>query len=186
MLEVAVEAGVIDGVERAEAHRDGGVFPVVGHEARVGVAGQPVAADLHAEVVELLFGEATFQEGAGVDAGGVVALDVDVVAGDAVGFASEKPVEAHFVERGGRGEGGKVPTDAVIELVGSDDHDGGIPADETADAPLNVHIAGEERLVLGWDGVDVGSADGEREADLQLIRPLHETADEKACPLFPR
>ena len=101
VLEIAVEAGVIDGVEGAEAHRDGGIFPVVGHEARVGVAGETVAADLHAEVVELLFGEAAFQEGAGVGAGGVVALDVNVVAGDAVGFAPEKPVEAHFVERGG-------------------------------------------------------------------------------------
>lgn len=76
--------------------------------------------------------------------------------------------------------------DAVVELVGPNDHDGGIPTDETADAPLNVHIAGEERLVFGWDGVDVGSADGEGEANLQLVRPFHEATDEKACPLFPR
>ena len=65
------------------------------------VARQAGAADLHAEVVEILFGEATFEVRTGVDARGGVALVVDVVAGEAVVLAFEEVVEADLVERCG-------------------------------------------------------------------------------------
>src|SRR5205085_4762920 len=92
--EVTVEAGLVDGVDRGEAHADRGELPEVGHEARVRVRRQAcaLALDFHAEVVEVLLVEAALEEGAGVDAGGAVALEVDLVAGEAVVLAPEEVV----------------------------------------------------------------------------------------------
>ena len=87
IFEVAHEAGLVDGVERADAHGDGGEVPELRHEPGVGVGGEAgLAAEFVAEVGEAGFVEAAFEEGAGVDAGGGVALEVDEVAG-LVGFS---------------------------------------------------------------------------------------------------
>ena len=84
VVEVAVEAGLVDGADRAEAHRDRRELPEVGHQARVRVRRQPAAAARGptsiAEVVELLLGQPALEEGAGVDARRGVALEEDLVA----------------------------------------------------------------------------------------------------------
>ena len=81
-----------------------------------------------------------------------MALEVDVVAGRAVVLAAEEVVEADLVERGRAGERRQVAADAVGVLVGLDDHHRRVPADEGADAALDVLVAGEPRLLLaaGW------------------------------------
>ncbi len=121
----------------------------------MGVAREAAATHLHAEVVELALVEAALEEGAGVDAGGGVALEVDGVARHAVFLAAEEVVEADLVERGRGGEGREVTTDAVGDLVGPDDHGRRVPADEGPDATLDELVSGEEGLVLGRDRVDV-------------------------------
>ncbi len=182
VLEVPVEAGVVHGVDRAEAHRHRRVLPEVGHQARVGVRRQAAAADLATEVVEVVLAEPPFEVRAGVDAGRRVALDVDRVAGLAVVLAPEEVVEADLVEARARGEGREMPPDPVGVLVRPDDHDGGVPADERSDAALDQLIAGEPGLTLGGDRVDVGRAHRRGEADLQLAGPLEELADEEPRP----
>ena len=47
--------------------------------------------------------------------------------------------------------------------VGPHHHDRGVPADEGPDPALEVLVAGELRLLVGGDGVDVGGRDGGRE-----------------------
>ena len=96
--EVAVEAGLVDRVHRAEAHAHGRELPELGHEARVRVRGQAARPErLAAEVVELLLADAPLEEGAGVDAGRRMALEEDLVAGRLV-VAAEEVVEADLVE----------------------------------------------------------------------------------------
>ncbi len=56
--QVAVEPGLVDGVDGADAHGDGGELPEVGHEPWVRVARQAAAAHLLAEVVEVALVEA--------------------------------------------------------------------------------------------------------------------------------
>src|SRR5205823_2367659 len=46
-----------------------------------------------------------------------------------------------------------------------DDHGHGVPADQALDAPLDVAVAGEGRLLAGGDGVDVGGVGGEGQLD---------------------
>ena len=181
VVQVAEEAGVVDRVERPEPHRDGGVLPELGHEPGVGVARQ-AAADLLAELVEVVLGEPALEEGAGVDARGGVTLDVDGVAGEAAVLAAEEVVEPDVVERGGGGERREVAADAVGVLVGLDDHDRGVPADVGPDAALELLVAGEPGLLLRRDGVDVGRRHGGRGADLQLAGALQQLGHEEAGP----
>ena len=184
VLEVAVEAGVVERADRPEAHADRRVLPEVGHQARVRVARQAAAAaaDLLAEVVEVVGGQAALHERPGVDAGRGVALEVHGVAGVAVVLAAEEVVEADLVEAGRAGERREVAADAVGVLVGLDDHHRRVPADERPDAPLDVLVAGEPRLVLAGDRVDVGRRDGRREADLGLLGPLEELGQQVPGP----
>src|SRR5207248_8751445 len=82
--QVAVEPGLVDGGDRREAHRHSGELPELGHEPGMGIRRQALAAHLHPEVVELLLAQTTLEEGAGVDARRSVALEVHLVAGEAV------------------------------------------------------------------------------------------------------
>jgi hypothetical protein len=111
-----------------------------------------------------------------------VALDVDRVTGLTVVLAAEEVVEADFVEAGARRERREVSADAVGVLVRLDHHDGCVPPDERADAALDELVAGEPRLALGRDRVDVRGADRRGEADLQLARSLEELADQEPRP----
>ncbi len=115
VVEVVVEPGLVDGVHRAEAHRDRRELPEVGKQPWVRV-GRQCAAEvgvglLLAEAVELFRGDAALEEGACVDAGGGVTLDEDVVAAAGMVLATEEVVEADLVQRCRRGVGRDVSAD---------------------------------------------------------------------------
>ena len=166
-LQVAVEPRLHDRVHRAEAHGDGGELPEVRHQPRVRVRGQPGARaavrELLAEAVEAVLGQPALEVGAGVDAGGGVALDVDLVAAAVVVLAAEEVVEADLVQRGRRGVGRDVATDADARPLRAVHRHRRVPPDEAAVGPLGLLVAGEPRLPVGGDGVDVVGA-GERRA----------------------
>ncbi len=126
---------------------------------RIGRQGADRAVDqvrlLLAEAVEVLFGEHTFQEGAGIHARRCVTLEEDLVAAAGVVRAAEEVVHPDFVERGRRGIGGDVPTDADAGALCPVHHDRGVPADPAPVLPLHVLIPGEPWLALRRDGVDV-------------------------------
>ena len=182
VLEVPVEAGVVERGDRPEAHRHGGELPEVGHQARVRIRRQARVrpADLTTEVVEVVLGQAALEERTGVHAGRGVALEVDVIAGGAVVLAAEEVVEADLVQRRRAGEGRQVPADAVGGLVRPHDHHRRVPADERPDAALDVLVAREPRLLLARDGVDVRRRHRGRERHLALGGALHQTAEEVA------
>ena len=101
VMQVVIEPGLIDGVHRAQAHRNRRELPEVGHQPRVRVGRQPAAgmAVLLAEAVELVGAEPALQERAGVDAGGGVALDEHLVAAARMRPAAEEVVEADLIQR---------------------------------------------------------------------------------------
>src|ERR1700743_1391082 len=96
----AVEPGLVDGVQRAEAHGHGGELPEIRHQPRVRVGRQAAArvGQLLAEPVQPLLAQAALEERAGVDARGRVALEEDLVTGLAKVLAVEEVVEAHLVQ----------------------------------------------------------------------------------------
>jgi hypothetical protein len=113
-VQVLQEARLVDRHQRAQAHRHGRELPEVRHQFRVRVRRQALAVDFAAEVQQLVFGQAAFQEGARVDAGRRVALDVQQVA--AVVFARRFPevVEADAQHVGQRGERGQVAAEVAV------------------------------------------------------------------------
>ena len=98
-MQVAQEARLIDRHQRPEAHRHRGKLPEVGHQPGMRIGRQALAADLLAEVQELLFGQPPFEEGAGVDARRAVALEIDEVAAVLVVGGMPEMHEAGVVER---------------------------------------------------------------------------------------
>ena len=145
------------------------------------------AVDLEAEPVQVRLGQPALDEGPGVDARRSMALHVDVVArfrcrvlGGAV--APEEVVEAHLVERSRTGEGRQMATDGVGALVGPHDHRRRVPADESTDAAFEVLVAGEPRLPVDRDRVDVGGADRRRGPDRPLPGPFEEPGHQVAGP----
>ena len=180
VLEVAVEAGLVDGHDRPQPHRHRRELPEIGHQPRVRVAGEPAAlGQLAAEVLELFLRQPAFQERAGVDARRGVALEVDHVAFVAVA-AAEEMVEGHLVEGGRRGVGGDVAADAVFVAVGAHHHGHGVPADQALDAALDLAAARVGHLLVGVDGVDVGSVGGERQLDAVGVGMATQFAEQPA------
>ncbi len=181
-LHVAVHPRLVDRAERAEAHRDGRELPEVRHQPRVRVAGQAVRGLrlLLPERVELLLGEPVEEERAGVDAGGGVPLEEDLVAPLAVVLAAEEVVEAHVVQRRRGGEGGDVAADPDAGTLSARDHDGRVPPGRVQDLALDLLVAGEERLVLGRDGVDVVRAAHLGHGDALLAGAFDQTKHEVA------
>src|SRR5712672_2560502 len=135
VFEIAAEAGLINGHQRAEPHRDGGKFPEVGHQPRVRIRRETAAGfQFAAKIFQLLRGDAAFQKGASVDAGRGVSLEVNGVALEFRGTGAEEMVEADFVERSGTGVGRDVAADIVLDAIGAYDHGEGVPANEALDA----------------------------------------------------
>src|SRR4029453_18742185 len=164
-----------DRLYRAEAHRDRGELPEIGHQPGMRVRGEPTARlQLATEILEALSGKPPFEERAGVNARRRVALEVDDVAVVVVALALEEVIEADFVERRGRSIGRDVTADSVLELVGFDDHRQRVPSDEALDPPLDLAAARERRLVRRWNRVDVGGVRRERLGHTLLTRVVAE------------
>ena len=188
VVQVLVELRLVDGVHRADAHRHRGELPEVGHQARVRVRGQRQrrAVDdvrlLLAEAVEAVLGQPALEEGAGVHAGGGVALEEDLVAAAGVVLAAEEVVEADLVQRRRGGVGRDVAADADAGPLRAVDDHRGVPAQVGAEAALGLLVAGEPRLLLGADRVDVVGGRQRRHADLLGAGALEHAQHEVAGP----
>ncbi len=183
--QVAVEPRLVDRVQRPEAHRHGRELPEVRHQPGVRVRRQPAAAvrELLPEPVELALRQPPLEERPRVDAGRGVPLEEDLVARLAVVLAAEEVVEPDLVERGGRRVGRDVPAHAgAARAVGARHHDRGVPPDVGADAPLDVLVAGEPRLPLRRDRVDVVGGAQAGHPDLLLAGPLEQAQHEVPGP----
>ncbi|CAB4918616.1 unannotated protein [freshwater metagenome] len=184
VVQVVVEARLVDGVHRTEAHRHRRELPKVLHQPWVRVRRQSAAlvhvARFLAEAVHALGRDAAFEERAGVDAGGGVALNEDVVAAARVILAAEEVVEADLVQRSRRRVGRDVATDADARTLCAVHHDRGVPADPGSVAAFHRLVAGEPRLVLGGNRVDVVRRCQRRERDAALTgaleQPEHQVA----------
>ena len=79
-MQIAQETRLIDRHQRPETHRNRRELPEVGHQPGMGIGRKPLALDLLAEVQQLLFAEAAFEKGAGVNARRDMALEIDEIA----------------------------------------------------------------------------------------------------------
>ncbi|MNS31962.1 hypothetical protein D3C72_640320 [compost metagenome] len=166
-VQVLQEAGLVDGHQRAQAHRHRRELPEIRHQLRVRVRRQALAVHFLAEVVQLFFGQAAFKVGAAVHAGGRVALEVDQVAAVAFVFRVPEVVLAAADHGGQRGERRDVAAQVAavrrVVLVGLDDHGHGVPAHVRTDARFQFQVARMRRLQAGRNRVDVSGIRRERD-----------------------
>jgi hypothetical protein len=188
VVQIVVEPGLIDRIHRAKAHRHRRELPEVGHQPRVRVGRQATTgmAVFLAETVELVSGKPPLQEGAGVNAGGGVALNEHLVATARMGFPAEEVVEADFVERRRRGVGRNVAAHTHSRPLGAVHHDRGVPSDPGPVAALDVLVAGEPRLQFGRIGVDVVGRRQRRDRDALISGTFQQTQHQVTRPRRPR
>ena len=184
VVQIVVEAGLVDGVHRAQPHRDRGELPEVGHQPRMRVGRQaaPGMAVLLAEAVELVGAEPALQEGPGVDPRRGVPLKEHLIAPARMGLPAEEVIEADLVERGRGGVGGDVPADADAGALRAVHHDGGVPADPAPVTAFDLLVAGKPGLELGRNGVDVVRRGQRGYRDPLLTGPLQHPEHEVPGP----
>ena len=171
VLEVLDEARVVDRLDRAEAHGDGGKFPEVLHQPGMRIGGQPTAGLQFApEVLQFFLRDAAFEKRARVNAGRRVSLEVDDIAIALLGLGVQEMIESDFVERGGGGERRDVAADAFLNLVGADHHGQRVPAHQALDTPFHFLASREGGLGLRGNRVLVGR--GRRKRKIQARRPV--------------
>src|SRR5690606_30611244 len=154
VLQVAVQLCLVDGVSWADAHRHGREFPEVRKRAwvRVGRKRMAFLRLFLAESVHVLFGQAAFEERAGVHARGRLALEEDLVATAWVVLAAEEMVETYFIQGRCTGVGGDVSANTDGGVLSAVHHDGCIPAHEGAVAALDGFIAREFWFLVNRNG----------------------------------
>lgn len=107
-------------------------------------------------------------------------LEEDLVASSGCVRTAEEVIEADLVERRRRRVCGDVTADANPGTLRAVHHDRGVPADELADAALECLVAGEPRLHLGRDRVDVVRRSEARDAEIALSSSAQECKHEVA------
>ena len=179
VVQVLHEAGLVDGHDRPEPHGDRGKLPEIRHQPGVRIGREAAAVDLLPEFVELLFRQASFDEGAGVDAGRRVPLDEHQVA--AVTLAGRVPemIEPDIVEGGAGGEARDVAAELAGDLVGANDHRHGVPADDGAQPPFEARDAGITFFLRGKDGIHVRRIRVERQRNAEFARLRRQPVEQK-------
>ena len=159
-VQVFHDMGLVDGLDRAQAHGHGGELPVVRHQPGVGIGRQPVTVHLLAVLVQLRLVEAALQVGSGINARGRMALEVDQIAFPLFVATVEEVVEANVIEGGGGRKRGNVATELAGALIGPYHHGHGIPADQRADTPLHEQIPRHAGFITHGNGVAERRGDG--------------------------
>ena len=186
-MQVLVKTGLVDGIHCAQAHGHRGELPKIGHQPRVWVGREAATwvRELLAETIELVFAHASFEEGACIDSGGGVTLEIDLVATARVIAATEEVVETDFVQRGARCVGGNVSTHTNTGPLCAVNHDRGVPTNVSANTTFNKFIAREPRLGLRRNGVDVVGAAKRGNTNVAFTSSLQQRQHEVARTVLP-
>ncbi len=180
VFEIAHEARLVDRRDRAQAHRSGGELPEPGHQPRMAIRRQALAAGFAAIVVEVLFGEPAFHVRAGIDAGRGVRLEINSVA---ILAGAEEMVVADFEQIRGRSVGRDVAAEFGIRAIGAYHHRQCIPAYQRGNARLDFRIAGKLRLVSERHRICIGRVQHRRHRHAHHARVVQQLSQHEGRPL---
>ena len=90
---------MVNRLDRTESHGNGGEFPEIRHQPGVRVRGKTsTRRQFAAEILQFFLGDAAFEIGPGIHAGGGVSLEINYVASTVAGLSAKEVVESHFVK----------------------------------------------------------------------------------------
>src|SRR2546430_1705770 len=115
-----------------------------------------------------------------------MSLEEDLIARRAVVLAAEEVVEADLIEARRRGVRREVTADALEVVVRAHDHRDRGPADKPPDVELHLLVAGEVRLLLRRDRVDVPRLRERGQSDVEHPRPLEQLVEDEASAIAAR
>ena len=158
MFEVADETGLVDGADRADAHRAGRKLPELGHQPRMRIAGQAartmaLRGQFLPVVRQVLLAEPALEESPRVDAGCRMRLEVDQVAQELVAPGAKEVVEADLEKVGSRRVAGDVAAEFAVGKVGTHHHRERVPAHDRRQLPLEFQVPRKARLRRDRDRV---------------------------------
>ena len=101
--QIMVETRLINSRNGRQPHGNRGKFPEIGHQKRMWIGRKPAlgGAQFTPEAVEIVLGQATFQEGARINPWGSMALEIDHIPQKFMGAPAPEVIEPHFPQ--GRG-----------------------------------------------------------------------------------
>ena len=156
-----------------------GKLPEVRLQPGVRIGGQAALQRLLTKEMQVVFLEPTFQKGAGIDAWGRMALDVDQVRTMLGLGTAEEMIEAHVVEGGRGGETGDMAAEIGLVAVGLDHHGQRIPADQRADAPFDGGVSWAFFLLGRRNGIHIGGGGGEGNMGACASRLVHQALQQE-------
>ena len=140
---------------RTQTHGHGRELPEVGQKVRVRVRREAVTVDFLTEIIQLVFGQATFDECTCVDTRRNVALEEYQIAFFTFAFGFPEMVETHFVHGCCGLERCNVPTQFQIFFTGAQYDGGSVPAHECTDAVFDVLIARNTFFVFNRNSIQI-------------------------------
>ncbi|MNJ27478.1 hypothetical protein D3C77_219840 [compost metagenome] len=158
VMQITHEPRLVDGVDRPDAHGAGRELPEVGHQPWVWIRTQAVACHFLAVAGQLLFAQAAFEKGPGINARCRMRLEKHQVSRTlfSARFAAKEMLEADFEDLRCRRVTGDMPTQVAIGVVGPHYHGQGIPAQDAGDAFIEFEVARVDALLLHRQGVAIG------------------------------
>ncbi|OQB90682.1 MAG: hypothetical protein BWX84_01742 [Verrucomicrobia bacterium ADurb.Bin118] len=185
VAQVAIKPRLVDREQRSQPHGNCGELPEIRHEIRMRIRRQPATlGQFLPEIPQELLAQTALQKRARIHARRRVALKINQVARVIVGATAQKMVERNLQQGGAGGETGNVPAHVGL-AVGLHHHRHGVPSHETFNAPLQLAVARERRLLVGGNGVQVGRADGTESALARGNQPSGQALQKPAGDLRP-
>ncbi len=180
VLEVAHEARLVGGVDRANPHRAGRELPELRHQVRMAIGAQALATGLAAVIGQSFFRQPPLEVGARVDARSGMRLEVHQVSRLA---GAEEMVEADLEEIGRRGIACDVAAELRVFAIGAHHHGERVPAHDRRNAALELEIARELRLVGERDGILIGRVQDRRKRHTACPRVVQEPPQQEGRAL---
>src|SRR5262249_23669418 len=98
-LEITIKAGLVNRQQGSQSHRDGRKLPKIRHEIGMRVRREAgMLSEFLPEILQMLFIQASFDEGPGIDAGRSVALEINHIAHKVIAPGTEEMVEGNLVK----------------------------------------------------------------------------------------
>ena len=186
-VEIFEESGLVDRHQRPEAHRNRRKLPELRHQLRMRITRQTDTVHFLAKMIELCLTQAALQIRSTIEPWCSMSLEINQITAMTVVGRMPEVVHTSTDHRCERRERCDVTTQIAaigwVMLVRTYHHRHRIPANEGADALLELHVARARHFEVSWDGIDVGRMGRKWNVRTRSTGLLNQLLQERVCTL---